>query len=89
MYCDATGNITQARGLTFVWNQRAGQLKTVSQGSTLLATYFYDYQGRRTRKITTASAPRRRHRPLHLRPVRPAQKRTGRRREPAENLRLA
>ncbi|MBT9461101.1 MAG: hypothetical protein IV084_05510 [Rugosibacter sp.] len=54
---DATGNITQARGLTFVWNQRAGQLKTVSQGSTLLATYFYDYQGRRTRKITTASAP--------------------------------
>jgi len=54
---DATGNITQARGLTFVWNQRAGQLKTVSQGSTLLATYFYDYHGRRSRKITTASAP--------------------------------
>lgn len=54
---DATGNITQARGLTFVWNQRAGQLKTVSQGSTLLATYFYDYQGRRSRKVTTASAP--------------------------------
>lgn len=39
-----------------------GQIKTVSQGATLLATYYYDYQGRRTRKITTASAPARRRR---------------------------
>jgi len=54
---DAAGNITQARGYTFVWNQRAGQIKTVSQGATLLATYTYDYQGRRTRKTTTAAAP--------------------------------
>lgn len=54
---DAAGNITQARGMTFTWNQRAGQIKSVSQGATLLATYFYDYQGRRTRKITTAAAP--------------------------------
>ncbi|MFH1870118.1 MAG: IPTL-CTERM sorting domain-containing protein [Pseudomonadota bacterium] len=53
---DAAGNVTQARGLNFVWNQRAAQIKTVSQGATLLATYFYDYQGRRSRKITTAAA---------------------------------
>jgi RHS repeat-associated protein len=54
---DAAGNVTQARGLNFVWNQRAGQVRTVSQGATLLATYTYDYKGRRTRKITTAAAP--------------------------------
>jgi RHS repeat-associated protein len=54
---DAAGNITQARGYIFVWNQRAGQVKTVSQGGTLLATYYYDYQGLRSRKVTTAAAP--------------------------------
>jgi len=54
---DAAGNITQARGYTLIWNQRAGQIKTVSQGATLLATYTYDYQGRRSRKTTTAAAP--------------------------------
>lgn len=47
---DAAGNVTQARGLNFTWNQ-AGQLKTVSQGATLLATYTYDYRGRRSRKV--------------------------------------
>jgi len=36
---DAAGNTLQARGLTFTWNQ-AGQLKTVSQGATLLASCF-------------------------------------------------
>ncbi len=54
---DPAGNVTQARGLNFVWNQRAGQIKTVSQGATLLATYTYDYQGLRSRKTTTAAAP--------------------------------
>jgi RHS repeat-associated protein len=54
---DAAGNVTQARGLNFVWNQRAAQVKTVSQGGTLLATYYYDYQGLRSRKVTTAAAP--------------------------------
>lgn len=47
---DAAGHVIQARGLNFTWNQ-AGQLKTVSQGGSLLATYTYDYQGRRTRKV--------------------------------------
>jgi RHS repeat-associated protein len=53
---DASGNTLQARGLTFTWNQ-AGQLKTVSQGTTLLASYFYDHRGLRSRKVTTAAAP--------------------------------
>jgi len=53
---DAAGNTLQARGLSFTWNQ-AGQLKTVSQGATLLASYFYDHRGLRSRKVTTAAAP--------------------------------
>lgn len=53
---DAAGNVTNARGYVYVWNQ-AGQLKSVSQGATLLATYFYDYEGHRSRKVTTAAAP--------------------------------
>jgi len=53
---DAAGNTLQARGLTFTWNQ-AGQLRTVSQGPTLLATYTYDHRGLRSRKVTTAAAP--------------------------------
>lgn len=57
---DAAGNITSAHNLSFAWNQ-AGQLKTVSQGTgtgaTLLATYYYDYQGRRSRKETTSATP--------------------------------
>ena len=56
---NVAGHITQARGLGFVWNQ-AGQLKEVHQTSPsgpLLASYYYDYQGRRSRKVTTASAP--------------------------------
>jgi RHS repeat-associated protein len=53
---DAAGNTLQARGLSFTWNQ-AGQLKTVSQGATRLASYFYDHRGLRSRKVTTAAAP--------------------------------
>lgn len=48
---DKVGNITLLRGFSLDWNQ-AGQLKTVKQGSTLLATYYYDYRGRRSRKVT-------------------------------------
>jgi RHS repeat-associated protein len=56
---DPAGNITQARNLGFVWNP-AGQLQEVRQGSpsgTLLASYTYDYQGRRTRKVLSGSGP--------------------------------
>lgn len=51
---DAAGNIIQLRGLTLAWNQ-AGQLKSVSRSGTLLATYFYDYKGRRSRKVLEGS----------------------------------
>jgi hypothetical protein len=50
---DAAGHTLQARGLVIAWNQ-AGQLKSVSQGPTLLASYFYDHRDLRTRKTTTA-----------------------------------
>jgi RHS repeat-associated protein len=53
---DASGNTLQARGYTYTWNQ-AGQLKTVSRAGALLATYFYDLHGQRSRKQTTAAAP--------------------------------
>jgi RHS repeat-associated protein len=54
---DAPGNVTSdAASRTFVCNQ-AGRLYQMFQGTTLLATYSYDYQGRRTRKVTTAAAP--------------------------------
>ena len=60
---DKAGNITQIRDLSLEWNQ-AGQLRSVSrqsavvssQGVTssimLLASYYYDYKGRRSRKVT-------------------------------------
>lgn len=54
---DAAGNITQARNLGFVWNS-AGQLAEVRQGNpsgTLIASYIYDYKGRRTRKVNSGS----------------------------------
>jgi len=56
---DGAGNTLQARGFSYTWNQ-AGQLRTVSQGATLLATHHYDHydhRGLRSRKQTTAAAP--------------------------------
>lgn len=54
---DAAGNITtDGRGNTYVYNQ-AGQLGQVLQGTTLIATYIYDYRRLRARKVTTAAAP--------------------------------
>lgn len=52
---DAAGNTLQSGVYVYTWNQ-AGQLKTVSRGSLLVATYFYDYRGLRSRRITTAEA---------------------------------
>lgn len=56
---DEAGNITQARNLGFVWNTQ-GQLIEVRQGSpsgAVLATYSYDYQNRRIRKVKAGSTP--------------------------------
>ena len=54
---DAAERLTaDGTGRTFAYNQ-AGQLYQVRQGGTLIATYYYDGNGLRTRKVTTASAP--------------------------------
>lgn len=54
---DAAGRLTaDGTGRTFAYNQ-AGQLYQVRQGGTLIATYYYDGNGLRSRKVTTASAP--------------------------------
>jgi RHS repeat-associated protein len=54
---DAAGNITaDGLGHTYVYNQR-GYLSEARLNGVLLATYYYDYRGLRTRKVTTAAAP--------------------------------
>ncbi|GBL45309.1 PKD domain protein [Sulfuriferula multivorans] len=54
---DAAGHLTSdGSGKTYVYNQ-AGQLSQVKQGATLIATYYYNYLGERSRKVTTAAAP--------------------------------
>ena len=54
---DAAGNITSdGMGHTYVFNQR-GYLSEARLNGVLLANYFYDYRGLRTRKVTTAAAP--------------------------------
>lgn len=54
---DAAGNITgDGTGRTYVYNQ-AGQIAQVKQSGILIASYYYNYRGLRTRKVTTASAP--------------------------------
>ena len=54
---DAAGHLTSdGSGKTYVYNQ-AGQLSQVKQGATLLATYYYNYRGERSRKVTSAAAP--------------------------------
>ncbi|BAN33961.1 hypothetical protein SCD_n00112 [Sulfuricella denitrificans skB26] len=54
---DPSGRITSdGTGRTYTYNQ-AGQLYTISKNSVLMATYYYNAQSQRTRKVTTASAP--------------------------------
>ena len=54
---DPAGNVTaDGTGRTFTYNQ-AGRLYQVFKSGVLYATYYYNYQGQRTRKVTTASAP--------------------------------
>jgi RHS repeat-associated protein len=57
---DAAGHLLSDGTRTYTWDA-AGRLKTVSAGSTLLATYHYDYKSRRSRKETTAAAPQGAH----------------------------
>ena len=53
---DAAGNLLGDGTYTYAWND-AGQLLSVSKAGQLVAKYYYDYKGRRTRKATTAIAP--------------------------------
>ena len=50
---DANGNVTDDGTYEYVYNQR-GLLEQVKQSSTVIATYYYDYRNRRTRKVTSA-----------------------------------
>jgi RHS repeat-associated protein len=47
---DAAGHLTFNGVLTFNYNQ-AGQVAQVYRGQTLVAQYYYNYQGLRTRKV--------------------------------------
>lgn len=54
---DLAGHVTaDGTGRTFTYNQ-AGQLSSVSKNNVLLASYYYDADGRRSHKVTTANAP--------------------------------
>lgn len=54
---DAAGNITSdGLGHTYVYNQ-AGRMSEARLNGVLLANYYYDYRGLRTRKVTTTAAP--------------------------------
>ncbi len=54
---DPAGNLTaDGTGRTFTYNQ-AGQLYQTFKGGLLQATYYYNHQGQRVRKLTSASAP--------------------------------
>jgi RHS repeat-associated protein len=47
---DPAGNITSDGVYTYIYNQ-AGQIAQVKQGVTVIASYYYNYQGRRTHKL--------------------------------------
>lgn len=51
---DANGNLTGDGTYTYVWNAR-DQLVEVKQGSTSLASFVYDAEGRRIRKTVSGS----------------------------------
>ena len=46
----STGNVVNDGTFQYVYTSR-GQIKQVKQGATVIATYTYDYQNRRTRKV--------------------------------------
>ena len=54
---DAAGNLTSDGSYQYLWNS-LGQLAELRKpDNTLIATYYYDHQNLRTRKVTTAAAP--------------------------------
>mgnify|MGYP000445100749 CR=1 FL=1 len=54
---DAAGNLTSDGSYQYLWNS-LGQLAELRKpDNTLVASYYYDHQNLRTRKVTTAAAP--------------------------------
>ena len=54
---DAAGNLTSDGSYKYLWNS-LGQLAELRKpDNTLIASYYYDHQNLRTRKVTTAAAP--------------------------------
>ena len=54
---DAAGNLTSDGTYKYLWNS-LGQLAELRKpDDTLIASYYYDHQNLRTRKVTTAAAP--------------------------------
>lgn len=54
---DAAGNLTSDGTYKYLWNS-LGQLGELRKpDNTLVATYYYDHQNLRTRKVTTAASP--------------------------------
>ncbi len=54
---DAAGNLTSDGTYKYLWNS-LGQLGELRKpDNTLIASYYYDHQNLRTRKVTTAAAP--------------------------------
>ena len=54
---DAAGNLTADGTYKYVWDDFGDLVELRKADNTLLATYYYDYRHRRTRKVTTAAAP--------------------------------
>jgi RHS repeat-associated protein len=51
---DANGNVATRAGRTFTWDAE-NRLRTIASGGSTLATYRYDYQGRRSEKAVGAT----------------------------------
>lgn len=54
---DASGNLTRDGTYIYVWNALNQLVELHKADNTLIASYFYDYQNRRSRKVTTVAAP--------------------------------
>lgn len=54
---DASGNLTADGTYLYVWNALNQLAELHKADNTLIASYYYDYQNRRSRKVTTTAAP--------------------------------
>lgn len=54
---DAVGNVTSDGTYNYAWDALNQLRELRTSGNALIATYYYDYRGLRTRKVTTSAAP--------------------------------